>query len=187
MENKYKIEFGSATTKQQFFNMFTKSKEGQALLRKKEDYIYKGKFIQAMQMSKKIDDYVAKEFAKYAEKVKRESDRINVSELGLPNDTKNELNKLYVVAFMTADILESVILDMNDLIKSHDKDLAVDIFDDFKDVNRVAQEKLRYFRKSEDVMKLPIWGTECDNMYEMMKSKAAKIVKEDIKEKLKTF
>ena len=35
MENKYKIEFASATTKQQFFNMFTKSKEGQALLKKK--------------------------------------------------------------------------------------------------------------------------------------------------------
>ena len=187
MENKYKIEFASATTKQQFFNMFTKSKEWQALLKKKEDYMHKGQFIQAIQMAKKIDDFVDQEFAKYARQAEKEAERINVNELGMPNDVKNELNKLYVVAFMTADILESVILDMNDAVKKFDKDLAVDIFDDFKEVNRVAQEKLRFFRKSEDVMNLPIWGTECDNMYEMMRNKAAKIIKEDIKEKLKTL
>ena len=149
--------------------------------------MHKGQFIQAMQMSKKIDDFVAQEFAKYARQAEKEAERINVRELGMPNDMKLKLNKLYVVAFMTADILESVILDMNDTIKKFDKELAVDMFDDFKEVNRVAKEKLRFFRKSEDVMKLPIWGTECDNMYEMMRNKAAKIIKEDIKEKLKTL
>ena len=94
--------------------------------------MHKGQFIQAIQIAKKIDDFVAQEFAKYARQAEKEAERINVNELGMPNHVKNELNKLYVVAFMTADILESVILDMNDAVKKFDKDLAVDIFDDFK-------------------------------------------------------
>jgi hypothetical protein len=128
-------------------------------------------------MAKKIDDFVAQEFAKYARQAEKEAERISIRELGMPNDIKNELNKLYVVAFMTADILESVILDMNDTVKRFDKDLAVDMFDDFKEVNRVAQEKLKFFHKTEDVMNLPIWGTECDNMYEMMQNKARSVIR----------
>lgn len=82
-----------------------------------------------------------------------------------------------MVLFMCCDIIESASNDMNDILKRTHKDVSITTFEDLRQTLSLAQEKLKYLQNTGDYMKDLVWAEKCDNMYELMKSKAASIIR----------
>ena len=185
LANKYNIQFSTPDLEKRFYEVVGKDRDIQKLQRKYDEYMAKRQFVQAVQMKEKLNALYQKAFEIYIKDAQEEAKKINVNQLNLPFELKNRMNILYIAAFMTADLLESCVLDMNDAIKKFDSTLSVEIFDDLREANKKAKEKLKFLQESEEVMNLNTWGVQCDNMYKMLCNKAEKIFKENIKEHLK--
>lgn len=177
MANNYNIQFSTPDLEKRFYETIGKNRDIQKLQKKYDEYMSRRQFVQAIQMKNKLSKLYQQAFDIYVKDAEWEAQKVNVNQLGLPDELKKQLNILYVVAFMTADILESCVLDMNDAIKKFDATLSVEIFDELKEANKKAKEKLKFLQESEDIMQNIVWGDQCDNMYAMMQNKARKILK----------
>jgi hypothetical protein len=78
---------------------------------------------------------------------------------------------------MCCDIIESATIDMNDILRRTEKDASITTFEDLRQILSLAKEKLKYLQETGDYMKDLVWADNCDNMYDMMKSKAASIIR----------
>jgi hypothetical protein len=82
-----------------------------------------------------------------------------------------------MVLFMCCDIIESATMDMNDILRRTEKDASITTFEDLRQTLLLAREKLKYLQDNGDYMKDLVWAEKCDNMYELMQSKAASIIR----------
>jgi len=87
------------------------------------------------------------------------------------------LMKHLLVCFMCADIIKSSVQDMDSILHRHDKNMYMEMFNDIKNVMSMSEEKLRFLQHNSDYLKDLVWGEKCDNMYDMMLSKAGAIMR----------
>ena len=66
---------------------------------------------------------------------------------------------------------------MNDILKRTHRDASITTFEDLRQISSLAKEKLKYLQNTGDYMKDLVWADNCDNMYDMMKSKASSIIR----------
>lgn len=85
--------------------------------------------------------------------------------------------KLLLVCFMCADIIKSSIQDMDSILYRHDKTLKMEMFNDIRQLMEMSEAKLQYLQKNSGYLRDLVWGEKCDNMYEVIKSKAASIMR----------
>jgi hypothetical protein len=78
---------------------------------------------------------------------------------------------------MCSDIIETSVMDMNDILHRYDKDLNIELFNDIRQLMSMSKAKLKYLQENGDYMKGLAWADKCDDMFEMMKSKAGAIMK----------
>ena len=78
---------------------------------------------------------------------------------------------------MCADIIKSSVQDMDSILHRHDKNMYMEMFNDIRQVMQMSKEKLKYLQENSGYMKDLVWGEKCDNMYEMMLSKAGAIMR----------
>jgi hypothetical protein len=55
--------------------------------------------------------------------------------------------------------------------------MYMEMFNDIRQVMQMSKEKLKYLQENSGYMKDLVWGEKCDNMYEMMLSKAGAIMR----------
>lgn len=77
---------------------------------------------------------------------------------------------------MCCDIIDTCILEINDLIKKHSDDLEFDSFDEVRDLSTMVKGKLSVLNCQTTLMQGSIWGAIVDNMYKMMFNKAKSII-----------
>jgi hypothetical protein len=51
------------------------------------------------------------------------------------------------------------------------------MFNDIKQVMEMSEQKLQYLQDNSDYLKDLVWSDKCDNMYDMMLSKAGAIMR----------
>jgi len=113
----------------------------------------------------------------YLENARSEVQQVDIATLDMPIKDKEELMKRLLVCFMCADIIESSVIDMDDILHRYDKNTYMEMFNDIRQVMSMAKEKLRYMQQNSGYMKDLVWGEKCDNMYAMMLSKAGSIMR----------
>ena len=84
---------------------------------------------------------------------------------------------LLLVCFMCADIIETSVMDMDDILHRYDKSMYIEMFNDIRDVMSLSKDKLRYLQENTGYMRDLVWADKCDNMYGLMKSKARSIMR----------
>lgn len=136
-----------------------------------------GKYREALEMAQQIDVLFNQVVYEYIAENERQVEKVDVANIDMPSDDKEEMMLLLLVCFMCADIIESSVMDMDDILHRYDKNMYMEMFDDIKQVMSMSKEKLKYLQSNSGYMKDLVWADNCDNMYEMIKSKAGAIMR----------
>ena len=136
-----------------------------------------GKYQDALDVAKYIETLYNDCVYNYVEESESQVEKIDVASIKMPLSEKEDLMKHLLVCFMCADIIKSSVQDMDSILHQHDKNMYMEMFNDIKQVMSMSEEKLRYLQHNSDYLKDLVWGEKCDNMYEMMLSKAAAIMR----------
>ena len=136
-----------------------------------------GNFQKALNIAKQLEELWVICLDNYMRKMESEGKQISLKASDLPEKDKDELFNRIMVLFMCCDIIESATIDMNDILRRTKKDASITTFEDLRQVLSLAKEKLKYLQDTGDYMKDLVWGYTCDNMYDMIKSKAASIIR----------
>jgi hypothetical protein len=134
-----------------------------------------GHLAQALQIGKTIDTLFKRVVASYLEEADEEAKRMDLNEVNISAEDKDEIETLVIAMFMACDILDSLILDANDILHKTDKTIQLEMFDDLKDITKLVKEKINYLNKNSKYMKDLFWAYKTDDMYEMIKNKARAI------------
>ena len=136
-----------------------------------------GNFKKALYVAQQIDSLWTICLDNYMRKMEAQGKQISLKASDLPEKDKDELFNRVMVLFMCCDIIESATIDMNDILKRTHKDASITTFEDLRQILSLAKEKLKYLQDTGDYMKDLVWADNCDNMYDMMISKAASIIR----------
>lgn len=135
------------------------------------------KFQEALEMAMGIDELFRKCVYEYLAESERQVETVDVSDMDMPVDDKEKMMQLLLVCFMCADMIESAVIGMDDVLHKYDKTLHMEMFNDIRDVMRMSEQKLKYLQENSGYMKDLVWADNCDNMYEMLKNKARSIMR----------
>lgn len=136
-----------------------------------------GKYDAALALVKQVDVLFNRVVYEYLENAENEVEKIDIATMEMPTGDKEDLMRHLLVCFMCADIIESSVIDMDDILHRYDKNTYMEMFNDIRQVMSMAKEKLSYLQQNSDYLKDLVWGEKCDNMYDMMLSKAGSIMR----------
>jgi hypothetical protein len=139
--------------------------------------VMQGRLSDALGLAKKLELLYNRCVAQYMRETEDELERIDLKDVGLSDTDMENVMRLVLVCFMCADIIETSVLDMNDILHRYDKKMNIELFNDIRQLMAMSKAKLKYLQKNGDYMKGLVWADKCDDMYEMMKSKAKAIMK----------
>lgn len=142
-----------------------------SILHNRRDYVYE------LIERKKLDELQQNTLDSYMEGISRISEKINLAEIPMPDETRQELNALFVTLFMACDIIDSSIRDYNDVLKKVDSTLQMEQFNDLKVLIGTTRKKIQFMNNYTKLGADFMWGDKCDEMYELMKNKARAILR----------
>ena len=140
-------------------------------------YIRNGNLTAALAMAQDIESLYNKCVFEYMEENRQKVEQVELASADIPIDDKEELMRRMLVCFMCADMIESSVIKMNDILHKYDKDMCIEMFDDIRSMMKMSEEKLKYLQENSGYMKDLVWADNCDNMYEMMLNKAGAIMR----------
>lgn len=171
----YDINKASAEELVKFHEQFYLGREIKKLLEKKEAYTQQRNYPGVMMVNQEIEKRRLQAYEKYVRDIEQSGFEVDIKSLGLPQDALDELYVHYISVFMACDIIESAVMDMNDLVKRHDEKLSVEKFNGLLRLLKDVKKKLSIFHKDSGYLGTNVWIERCDDMYRMVLSKARKI------------
>lgn len=139
--------------------------------------VMQGRLSEALALAKELDMWYNRCVSRYMDETKSELARIDLKDVGLTDTDMESVMRLVLVCFMCADIIETSVLDMNDILHRYDKTMNIELFNDIRQLMAMSKAKLKYLQENGDYMKGMVWADKCDDMFEMMKNKAKAIMK----------
>lgn len=136
-----------------------------------------GNFKEAMALARTIETLFNNCVYEYMKEAESQVERVDIETFDIPQEAKDRINTLAVVLFMCTDIIETAVMDIDDVIHKYDKDMAFEMFEDISQLSQMAKAKLKFFQESSGYMKDLVWADKCDNMYEVIQSKAKSIIR----------
>lgn len=139
--------------------------------------VMQGRLSDALGLAKKLELLYNRCVGQYMRETEEELERIDLKNVGLSETDMESVMRLVLVCFMCADIIETSVLDMNDILHRYDKTMNIELFNDIRQLMGMSKAKLKYLQENGDYMKGLVWADKCDDMYDMMKNKAGAIMK----------
>ena len=140
-------------------------------------YLRNANFKSALAIAQDIEALYNKCVYEYIEENKEQVEQVDIATLEMPVDDKEELMRRLLVCFMCADMIESSVIKMDDLLHKYDKNMYMEMFNDIREVMKLSEQKLKFLQENSGYMKDLAWADNCDNMYEMMLNKAGSIMR----------
>jgi len=136
-----------------------------------------GKYDAALALAQQVDVLFNRVVYEYLENARSEVQQVDIATMEMPIGDKEDLMRHLLVCFMCADIIKSSIQDMDTILHRYDKTMYMEMFNDMRQVMDMAEQKLSYLQQNSGYLKDLVWSEKCDNMYEMMLSKAGAIMR----------
>lgn len=147
-------------------------------LRVKMQYFQKvGKFAEAMELAKLLEELFTVALNGHIRKAESEKIVFDSEAANVPKEDKEDMMVYLTAVFMACDVIESAIMDMNSILHKSNPDVTITAFDDIRSLSSLAKKKLQYLQRAGDLMDDLAWGDRCDNMYDMMVSKARSLMR----------
>lgn len=140
-------------------------------------FLRNGNFKAALAMAQDIEVLYNKCVYEFIEENKEQVEQIDIATIEMPLEDKENLMKHLLVCFMCADIIKSSIQDMDSLLHKYDKNMHMEMFNDIRQVMEMSEQKLSYLQHNSGYLKDLVWGEKCDDMYEIVLSKAGAIMR----------
>lgn len=140
-------------------------------------YLRNGNLASALDMAQEIDALYNKCVYEYMEQNKKQVEQVDIATVDMPVEDKEELMRRLLVCFMCADMIESSVIKMDDILHKYDKNMHMEIFNDISEIMKMSEEKLRYLQENSGYMKDLVWADNCDDMYKMILNKAGAIMR----------
>lgn len=160
---------------------FLKAFAANPIVRKMEQTRYewqrKGAYIQAMQVAAKIEEIKGKVFKEFIHDLDRSAERVNLYDTKMTKEQRDEMNTLCVTMFMAADIIDTAVVKMKNVVREIDPTMELVMFDDLKAVIDKARKTVKFMNSASDVAQNVVWEDTSDNMFEMIKNKAKSVVR----------
>lgn len=136
----------------------------------------KGDYMKALEVAERIDYLFSECVATYLSEAEKEVEKFDLTALNLSDEDNDRFMQLALVMFMACDIINSAVIDANTVLRKYDKDVQLEEFKAITDIASEAKAKLSFLNKNSDYTEDLIWGDKCDNMYDMIQSKAKAIL-----------
>ncbi len=136
-----------------------------------------GDYVKACSIKSTIDRLWEEVKQNYAQSVEEDVRQMSFGEAGVPEGDMLEINELLVTMFMSIDIIDSAIRDINNVLHRTDKGLAFEMFEDFMAISNSISEKTDFFDKHTSYNKDLFWADKCDDMYNLIRNKAKSIIR----------
>lgn len=137
----------------------------------------KGNFIEALKLGKEIEKMHANVIQAYLLKTEKEYSDIDITLGNVSKGDIDELMEIVTTLFLAADIIDTAIMDFNDILHKTNKDLDMTHFNDIKELADAAKDKLKYFSKHSNMIKDVAFGDKSDNMYTLLRNKARSLIR----------
>lgn len=132
----------------------------------------RGDYLRALSLNKEIERLYDNVLYKYLSNINNTDVKDKLSNLGLSNEAIKEVMILVLTAFMSMDILNSCILDANDVIHRTNKDWSLEMFDEIKKLCTLVRAKMENLYVNTRYLDDGSWGDNADDMYKMAYNKA---------------
>ena len=136
-----------------------------------------GKYREALKVGYQIDFLFTKVVQAYITEANTECEQITLDKAGLPQEDAEQLNECVVTIFMCCDIIETAIMDANDILHKTDKGLHFEMFNELTRLSRFVKEKMQYMRDNSAYAADVAWADKCDNMYQLLRNKARSVIR----------
>ena len=142
-------------------------------------HLRKGRYEQSFAIAGQIESLFADVVRMYIESADQQQVQFDTETMEMSRDDKDKMLQLLLVVFISCDIIESSIIDLNDTLHRTNKDVDITTFDDLSAALKMAKEKLKYLSKNSNYMDDLTWADGCDNMYRLMQNKAKAIIRKE--------
>ena len=136
-----------------------------------------GKYADALALAQQVDLLFNRVVFEYLENARSEVEQVDIATMEMPIVDKEDLMRHLLVCFMCADIIKSSIQDMDTILHRYDGTMYMEMFNDMRQVMDMAEQKLSYLQQNSGYLKDLVWGERCDDMYDMILSKAGAIMR----------
>jgi hypothetical protein len=136
-----------------------------------------GKYADALALAQQADLLFNRVVYEYLENARNEVEQVDIATMEMPIEDKEDLMRHLLVCFMCADIIKSSIQDMDTILHRYDGTMYMEMFNDMRQVMDMAEQKLSYLQQNSGYLKDLVWGERCDDMYDMILSKAGAIMR----------
>lgn len=136
-----------------------------------------GHYAEAMRIRQQIEQLFDKVTVAYCREAESQVKDVTLEQAKVPKEDMERIDKLMVALYMTVDIMDSCLMDINDTLHRTDKSLNYEKILDLKEMAHLCREQMRLFGEQADYTKYPEWGDITDNMYEMMQNKAMSVIR----------
>ena len=136
-----------------------------------------GKYADALALAQQVDLLFNRVVYEYLENAGNEVEKVDIATMNMSLSDKEDLMRHLLVCFMCADIIKSSIQDMDTILHRYDKTMYMEMFNDMRQLMDMAEQKLSYLQQNSGYLKDLVWGERCDDMYDMILSKAGAIMR----------
>ena len=137
----------------------------------------KGSYREAMKVGEQIDFLFTKVVQAYIAETNAECEQITLDKAGIPEDDAEQLNECVVTIFMACDVIETAIMDANDILHKTDKGLKFEMFNELTRLSKFVRDKMQYMRDNSAYAADVAWADKCDNMYQLLRNKARSVIR----------
>ena len=131
-------------------------------------------YVLALKLNQKLDKIKEDIIRDLLESENSEVKILKSTDLGLTQKEIDEVNELQIALYMLCDVMDSIILDMNSLLKKKDKDVSFEMFDDIKELGKRVKERINYVEREMDLIEDGELYDNSDNLYQMLLTKSRK-------------
>lgn len=131
-------------------------------------------YVTVLQLRQKLDRIREDTIRELLESENSEVRVLKSTELGLTRREIDEVNEFQIALYMLCDVMDSVIIDINSLLKRKSENVSFRMFDDIRELGKRVKERINYVEREMDLIKDGELYDNSDNLYEMVMSKSRK-------------
>lgn len=131
-------------------------------------------YVTVLQLRQKLDKIKEDTIRELLESENSEVRVLKSTELGLTRQEIDEVNELQIALYMLCDVMDSVIIDINSLLKRKSENVSFRMFDDVKELGKRVKERINYVQREMDLIQDGELYDNSDNLYQMLLAKSRK-------------
>ena len=131
-------------------------------------------YVTVLQLRQKLDRIREDTIRELLESENSEVRVLKSTELGLTRREIDEVNEFQIALYMLCDVMDSIIIDINSLLKRKNENVSIRMFDDIKELGKRVKERINYVEREMDLIEDGELYDNSDNLYEMLMNKSRK-------------